>query len=308
MHQWNELPGCSFLRKDVLSGALVFPPMFGRYSLPALDIAGDIAPSKVWVRERDKLTFSTSSWSSCSPTMGTVRIVGRSIVLQRCFASFIDSAASSSIVSMISCLSNLIFLGLLIVLNVWSVDRYLAANWADLYNCLFVINWGDLASMSFPHSTHDEDLLALKWVSSHFVHTCYCTIGSLPTHSRVLQMLTSKDTNVPGLFHKEAISLMEVSIPEEDCLFVDELESTTLSFVGSWSNLHYIIKWDCVPLRVQSCDFVPLVSSILLLRDLRRLHLLDLALLINDPDEIHSCPSVRVHLQNHSKAILPKED
>ena len=307
MHQWNELPGCSFLRKDVLSGALVFPPMLGRYSLPALDIAGDIAPSKVWVREKDKLTFSTSGWSSCSPTMGTVRIVGRSIVLQRCLASFIDSAASSSIVSITYGLI-LRDLGLFIILNVCSVDRYLAADGADLHNCLFVINRGDLPSMSFPHSTHDEDLLALKWVSSHFVHTCYCTISSLPTHSRVLQMLTSKDTNVPGLFHKEAISLMEVSIPEEDCLFVDELESTTLSFVGSRSNLHYIIKWDCVPLRVQSCDFVPLVSSILLLRDLRRLHLLDLALLINDPDEIHSCPSVRVHLQNHSEAILPKED
>ena len=82
--------------------------------------------------------------------MGTVRIVGRSIVLQRCLASFIDSAASSSIVSITYGLI-LRDLGLFIILNVCSVDRYLAADGADLHNCLFVINRVDLDVLSTFH-------------------------------------------------------------------------------------------------------------------------------------------------------------
>lgn len=67
------------------------PPMLGRYSLPARDIAGDIAPpSKNYVFKT--LTIGTDSRCGSTPAMWTVWVVGWRVVLHRCLAAVVNSA------------------------------------------------------------------------------------------------------------------------------------------------------------------------------------------------------------------------
>jgi hypothetical protein len=81
-------------------------------------------------------------------------------------------------------------------------------------------------------------------------------------------MLSAEDLDVARLFHKEPIGLVEVLVPEEDSLLVDEPNGAALALERSTNNLDNVLKRDSAPLAVKSCHLVALVASVLLLVDL----------------------------------------
>lgn len=90
--------------------------------------------------------------------------------------------------------------------------------------------------MAFPLACCDEHLLALERVTTHPVHACNAT------SSLFSQVLSAENLDVARLFDEKAIRLVEVLVPEEDGLLVDEPNGATLALENSAHDLNDIIK------------------------------------------------------------------
>lgn len=202
------------------------------------------------------LTVCADGGSCRTPAVRAVRVVRRRVELHGSLAAIVHGAGRILVLG--------VDLGIAVldVLDVDAIDRDLPADRADLHHGLAVVDLTYLASMALPLACSDEHLLALERIATHPVHA-----GNTAS-VLLLQMLSAEDLDVARLFHKEPIGLVEVLVPEEDSLLVDESNGAALALEGPTNDLDDVLKRDGAPLAVKSCHLVALVASVLLLVDL----------------------------------------
>ena len=217
---------------------------------------------------------------------GTLRIVGRCVViLHGCLPAIIDCTPTCCVVVIVVAPSTDSLGGaiLLVDLSEWpderSIDSCLSACCTQLNNGLSVIDPSHLTTITLPWSSSYQNIFVQQWISDSLISYLSVTAAVLPA----LLSMFRQYCNVPCILYENAITLLELTIPQEHSVPMNVLDNPSVPFVRAINDFDDIISTDSVPLRVNGCDLMLLISLIKLLIDICRLDTYYLSLIVDQP-------------------------